>query len=162
MKQSLHIKGQSFARWIVLGLCACWLLGATWLTISQPAPVTNAYSSYAAQLAKCRTKLTSQARYDCTSQIMLEKENSIFNKVMMIVLPPLGLLISYVLVIRVVTRRREEAASRANAAASRKRMQEWNKFIGDIKAGKAQYKPETFLDRSGKPIALPPHLAKRR
>lgn len=163
MKTILRIEKHHVAKWVAAVLGAGWIVGASWFAFIQTAPVTNSYASYERQLAKCRALPTSQTRYDCTSQLMLAKDNKIFNKVLVILLPPLGLLAGYLGLGTMLASQRDRKKNSAARAASQKRLAEWRGFLRDIKSGIAtSQKEEIFLDNSGRPIATPPHLARRR
>jgi hypothetical protein len=147
------------------------MLGAIWFVFLQTPPSPNSYFSYERQLARCHTKSTSQARYDCASQLMLAKDNAIFEKTLVVLVPPLWLFGAFVVVDRIVRRRQEEKKNRAAIAASHERMAEWHEFLRRIKSGaesEAKSGAATAralkapIGRPGHPIGTPSPLAKKR
>lgn len=142
-----------------------WILGASWFVFVQPAsPVPNSYFSQDSKLAKCRQLRTSEARYQCTSEAMLAKDNADFNRTFIIILlPPLALLIGYLGVTRVVITHHDRVKSRAAHIASQRRMAEWRGHLNEIKAGLATRQSEDLLlTASERPSGTPTHLARRR
>jgi hypothetical protein len=119
--------------------------------------------SYDKQIAKCRTLPSSEARYNCTSQIMLAKDNTSFNKTLIILSPPLALLFGYFGVTRAVTARRERIKTQRALAASRRRMDEWRAYLRDIKSGAATRRTEdVFMQGTERPSETPTHRAKKQ
>lgn len=163
MKRVLRIEWHHFARWLLVVLGAGWMVGATWSLFFQTTLPPNSYFSYERQLANCRTKQTSQARYDCTSQLMLSKDNAIFKKTLIVLVPPLWVFGAYLVVNRIIQRRQEEKKSRAAVAASHKRMAEWQEFLRSIKSeAAAAQKQKAPAAAPVRPIATPSPLAKRQ
>lgn len=127
MKTRSHFKLRQIVKWSLAVICLGWMLGAIWFLFLQPTPTYygNSYNSQQAKLAKCRTLLSSEARYQCTSSLMLSRDNAIFNQALVVVLPVFGLVIGYLGVTRIYAAHRERVRSRSAVAASRKRMAEW-------------------------------------
>jgi TRAP-type C4-dicarboxylate transport system permease small subunit len=163
MGQLLQHRSEKLVRWGVMALCAGWILFAGWASVSSSQPVYNSYASPEQQLAKCRKLSSSQARYDCTSKIMLAQESSAFNQVMIVVLPPIALLFGYFAVINFLTARRERRERQTALAASRRRMEEWRSHMRKVKADAAAHATEvTSLRPVPRPIGTPIPLAKRQ
>lgn len=163
MKHLLKFERDKVIKWTVMVLCAGWMLGATWFAFVQSTPAPNSYVSQEKQIAKCSALTSSQARYNCTSQIMLAKDNSIFNRALIVVLPALAVLFAYFGVTRAITTHRERIKSQAALAASQRRMGEWRAYLRDLKSGAATRRTEdVFLGAGERPSGTPTHLAKRR
>lgn len=144
-------------------LCAGWALGAIWFAFVQSRPAPNAYFSYPKQLAKCREQPTSEARYNCTSRLMLAEDNAAFNNVLLIVLPPLVVLVTYFGTIRAIATHHDRIKSRHALAASRQRMEEWRRHLRDIKSGTATRHTEEIFPHSAEPPSrTPPPRARKR
>lgn len=162
MKHLLKFETDKVVKWAVMVLCAGWMAGATWFAFVTT-PVPNSYVSQDKQIAKCRALPSSEARYNCTSKIMLAKDNGTFNQTLIIVLPALAVLFAYFGITRAITTRRERIKSQQALAASRRRMDEWRTFLRDIKSGAATKRTEdVFLHATERPSGTPTHLAKRR
>lgn len=135
MKLRFHFKGRAFAKWFLTVIGAGWVLGATWFAFIQLSPMSQVvYEAQNAELAKCRKLLTSDARYQCTSKIMLARDNRVFNKTLIILLPPLGLLIGYWGVAAILGTRRDHRKDRIARDFSHQRMAEWRSHLNDMRA----------------------------
>jgi hypothetical protein len=161
MKTRFHVGTQRIVRWSLTLLGAGWIFCAAWF-LFQPTPT---YGNYGRQmLASCRNLPTSDSRYQCTSQLMLAKDNVVFNKTLIILLPPLFLLIGYVGVTKIITAQRDKRKSHAAIAASHQRMAEWRRHLNDIKAAAAASSANGTLTpiavRSAS--AIRPHPARRQ
>lgn len=163
MKHLLKFEPDKVIRWAVMVLCAGWVVGAAWFAFVQPAPAPHPYMSQQTQIAKCRALTSSEARYNCTSQIMLAQDNATFNKTLIIILPPLAVLFAYFGVTRAIAAHRERIKSQLALAASRRRLDEWRAYLRDIKSGAATRRTEeVFLHATERPSGTPTHRAKRR
>jgi hypothetical protein len=163
MKYLLKFKADKVIKWAVMVVCAGWVVGAAWSALVQSTQPPNPYMSYEQQIAKCRAPASSEARYNCTSQIMLTKDNESFNKTLTIILPPLALLFAYFGVTRALTTQRERIKSQRALAASRRRMDEWRTHLRDIKSAAATHRAEAILlHATERPSGTPSHLARRR
>ncbi len=163
MKHLLKFEADKIIQWAVMVLCVGWMAGATWFAFVQSAPAPNSYVSQEIKIAKCQALASSQARYNCTSQIMLAQDNSVFNRALIVVLPALAVLFAYYGVTRAITAHRERIKSQAALAASHRRMGEWRAYLRDIKSGAATRRTEdVFLGATERPSGTPTHLAKRR
>ena len=73
-----HFKLRQIVKWSLAVLSLGWMIGAIWVLFIQPSPANlygSSYNSQAAKLAKCRTLMSSEARYQCTSSLMLARDN---------------------------------------------------------------------------------------
>lgn len=146
MKTAFHFDARKFAKWCLAVLTSGWVLGSTWFVFMQPAqPVYRPYGSPESKLAKCRTLPTSETRYQCTARLMLAKDNTIFNKTLIILLPPFAVLIGYMAVMKVVATHRDRVKEREAHIASRRRLAEWRNHLNEVKANTRQTE-DVFLD----------------
>lgn len=162
MKLNFHFKGRKLAKWSLTALGAVWMLGATWFAFIQPDPMAQMLSeAKKKELAQCRRLPTSDARYQCTSKIMLAKDNRIFNQTLIILLPPLGLLIGYWGVARLVATRSDRKKSQTAHDYSQQRMAEWRSHLNKMRADleTQQKKAAIAAQRASETL---PHRARRR
>lgn len=138
MKSVLQVNRPGFAKWLLIVLGAGWLIGAGWFELTRPAPYSSPYFSYESQLEKCRARPSSESRYTCTSQLMLARDNRIFQQMAVVLIPPLLMLIGYLSVLRIAAARQERARQRASRAAAQKRMAEWRNKLRETSASAGQ------------------------
>ena len=167
MQQLITFKRRDIARWLLAVVCGGWLIGATWhVAVSRdgyiPLDGTNAYMPYQRQLAACNELRTSQAKYDCTSKLMLARDRSLFNRILIVLLPPLGLLAIVGGIVFTIRLRRErerqrlvrEAYNAQLTAYREKRAAEQAEIASGVR------KEELFLDDDGKLVQPPAHLSR--
>lgn len=172
MKIRFRFRPRQIVKWSLAVLSLGWMIGAIWVLYVQPSPTSNVYgSSYnspQARLAKCRTLMSSEARYQCTSTVMLERDNAIFNQSLIVAAPVFGLLLVYLAVTRLYAAHRERVRSRFAIAASRKRMAEWRRQVKAAAAAAAAPQSESAPlapepVRSARPSgAIPPRPSRRQ
>jgi hypothetical protein len=171
MKIRFRFRPRQIVKWSLAVLSLGWMIGAIWVLFIQPSPTSNVYgSSYnspQARLAKCRTLMSSEARYQCTSSIMLERDNAVFNQSLIVVLPVFGLVMVYLSVTRLIAAHKERVKSRLAIAASRKRMAEWRRQKAAAAAAAAAQPMATTLAPAripaGRPSgAIPPRPSRRQ
>lgn len=117
---------------VLISLCVAWVVGTAWFAFQPETPI-NSYASYERQLANCKKLSSSQARYDCTSKLMLGKESTTFGKVVTILAPPLLLMIGYVSLRRLAWSWQDQTKRRAARDASQQRMTEWHNHVSKLK-----------------------------
>lgn len=162
MKIRLRFKLRQIVKWSLAVIALGWMIGATWVLFIQPTPTYySAYNSPQAKLAKCRTLMSSEARYQCTSSLMLAKDNAVFNQALVIVLPAFGLMIAYLGVTRFYTAHRERVRSRSAIVASRKRMAEWRRQKAAAAQAAAEAVAAAEAAERARISALPAGLAAR-
>lgn len=174
MKIRFRFRPRQIVKWSLAVLSLGWMIGALWVLFIQPSPTSNVYgSSYnspQARLAKCRTLMSSEARYQCTSSIMLDRDNAVFNQSLIVVLPVFGLVIAYLSVTRLITAHKERVKSRLAIAASRKRIAEWRRQKAAAEAAAAEAAAARQASRGLTPArvaarpsgAIPPRPSRRQ
>jgi hypothetical protein len=146
MNTAFHFDARKFAKWCLAVLMSGWVIGSTWFVFLQPAQlVYRSYGSQESQLAKCRDLPTSETRYQCTARLMLAKDNDVFNRTLIILLPPFAALIGYLAVMKAVATHRDRVKKREAHIASRRRLAEWRNHLNEIKAGTRQTE-DVFLN----------------
>ena len=135
MKLVFHLNGRRITKWCLTLLGLGWMLLATWMTFIQPSPMAQVvYESEKSGLAQCRKQSSSDARYQCTSKILLARENLKFNKIMLILLPPLGLMICYLGLASIIKLHRNRMKGQAAQNFSQQRMAEWRSHLNEMRA----------------------------
>jgi len=164
MKIRFHFNLRQIVKWSLAVLALGWMTGALWFLFIQPSGY-NTYNSQQSKLARCRAYTTSEARYQCTSELMLAKDNAIFYQSLVVVLPAFGLMVGYLGVTRALMAHRERVRSRSAVDASRKRLAEWRRQLKEAKAAAAK-QANGALAPVPVPVrpsgAIPPPPAKKR
>jgi hypothetical protein len=167
MQQLIRFERRDIARWLLAVVCGGWLIGASSyvVTLRQthvPLDAAGAYMPYERQLAACKELRTSQAKYDCTSDLMLRRDRSLFNDVLIVLAPPLALLGLVGSVVFSVRLRRERERERMARAAYQAQMDAYREKLAaeeaEIAAGVR--KEEMFLDDDGNLVEPPSRLSR--
>lgn len=169
MSELFTFERRDLLRWLLAVVCGSWLLGATLHVINSsrtdvPLDGTNFYMPYERQLAACNELRTSQAKYDCTSKLMLGRDRSLFAKILIVLVPPIALVgaVGFIAFARRVRRDREH--QRAAHEAYQAQMVAYREKIAAEEAEIASgvRKEEMFLDDDGNLVAAPAHLSRWR
>ena len=169
MTEFITFERRDLLRWALAVLCCGWLVGATLHVINitktdVPLGGANSYMPYERQLAACNELRTSQAKYDCTSRLMLRRDRSLFAKILIVLLPPLVLVgaVGFIGFARRV--QRERAQQRAAQEAYQTQMAAYRAKIAAEEAEIASgvRKQEMFLDDDGNLVEPPAHLSRWR
>jgi hypothetical protein len=169
MTELITFERRDLLRWALAVLCCGWLFGATLHVINitkteVPLDGANSYMPYERQLAACNELRTSQAKYDCTTRLMLGRDRSMFTKILIVLLPPLALIgtVGFIGFARRVRREREQ--QRAAREAYQTQMAAYRAKVAaeeaEIAAGVR--KQEMFLDDDGNLVEPPAHLSRWR
>jgi hypothetical protein len=169
MIELITFERRDLLRWALAVVCGGWLVGATLYAINisktdVPLDGANSYMPYERRLAACNELRTSQAKYDCTTRLMLGRDRSLFAKILIVLLPPLTLVGAVGSISLARRLRRERAEQRAAREAYQTQMAAYRAKVAaeeaEIAAGVR--KQELFLDDDGNLVEPPAHLARWR
>jgi len=167
MTELITFERRDLLRWALAVLCGGWLVGATWHVIDitksdVPLDGANSYMPYERQLAACNELRSSQAKYDCTTRLMLGRDRSLFAKILIVLLPPLALVgtVGFVGFARRV--RDDRAQQRAAREAYQAQMDAYREKLAAEEAEIASgvRKEEMFLDDDGNLVEPPSRFAR--
>ncbi|MFN4281701.1 MAG: hypothetical protein ACK4NA_03575 [Alphaproteobacteria bacterium] len=167
MQQLLKFDRRDIGRWLLAVVCGGWLIGATWhvATTRQayiPVDGANSYMPYERQLAACNERRGSQAKYDCVSELMLWRDRNLFQQILIVILPPLGLAGLIGGIAMAVRLRRERERERLAREAYAAQMEAYRAKLAaeeaEIAAGVR--KEEMFLDDDGNLVEPPSRFAR--
>jgi len=167
MQQLIRFERRDIARWLLAVVCGGWLVGASWhvATLRQthvPLDGAGSYMSYERRLAACNELRTSQAKYDCTSRLMLGRDRGLFNHVLLVLVPPLallGLVGGVLFTIRLRHDRKRERLARAAYQAQMDAYRE-KRAAEDAEIAAGVRKEEMFLDDDGNLVEPPSHFSR--
>ena len=166
MKQLISFERREVVRWLLFVLCGSWLFGATLYVTSGSSRLlldgSNAYMSYDRRLAACNELRTSQAKYDCTSSLMLGRDRSVFNKILIVVVPPLALVSVLGFLAFAVHVRQERERQRIAHGLFHAQMENYREKLAREEAAIASgvRKEEKFLDEDGNLVEPPSRFAR--
>lgn len=167
MTELFTFERRDVLRWALAVLCGGWLVGATLYVVSLSKTGVqldgvNSYMPYERQLAACNELRTSQAKYDCTTKLMLGRDRSLFSKILIVLVPPLILVGAAGFVGFAVRVRRDREQQRAAHAAYQAQMQAYRDKVAAEEAEIASgvHKEEMFLDDDGNLVEPPSRFAR--
>lgn len=167
MQQLIRFERRDIARWLLAVVCGGWLIGASSyvVTLRQthvPLDAAGAYMPYERQLAACKELRTSQAKYDCSSQLMLRRDRGLFNQILLVVLPPLALLGAVGGIVLAIRLRQDRERQRLAREAYNAQMIAYREKLAaeeaEIAAG--VHKEELFLDDDGNLVEPPSRFSR--
>lgn len=169
MSELITFERRDLLRWLLAVLCGGWLVGATLYVVDTsrsdvPLDGANFYMPYERRLAACNELRSSQAKYDCTSKLMLGRDRSLFAKILIVLAPPITLVgaVGFIGFAHRVRRDREQ--QRAAHEAYQAQMAAYREKIAAEEAEIASgvRKEEMFLDDDGNLVEAPAHLSRWR
>lgn len=161
----MTFNGRKIVKFSLIALSVCWVALSTWYVFVLIRPMTQVYlEQHQTELAKCRKLPTSDAKYQCTSKLMLSKDHSIFGQVLLILGPPFGLLIGYWGVGRLIARHHARLKSQHARDFSQQRMAEWRSHLSDMRSAlETQQKAAARASRiAAKSSGSPPPRARKQ
>lgn len=167
MQQLLRFERRDIGRWLLAVVCGGWLIGATWHVAATrqthiPLDGANAYVPYERQLAACKELRGSQAKYDCVSNLMLWRDRSLFQQILLVILPPLGLagLVSGIALALRLRRERERQRLAREAYAAQMDAYRAKRAAEEAEIAAGVRKEELFLDDDGNLVEPPSRFAR--
>lgn len=153
---------QWLAKFSLAMIWSWWMLAAFWFAFVEQSPLERLYpaqphkieAAHNEKLAQCRRLPTSDARYQCTSKVMLAKDNALFDKVIVLLMPVLALPLGYFGLRRILSTSPEQAKRHAAREFSRQRMAAWRANLDSMKAELAMNQT-TAPARRGPPAVRP-------
>lgn len=169
MTELFTFERRDVVRWLLAVICGGWLVGATMHVVSLsrsnvPLDGANSYMPYERQLAACNELRTSQAKYDCTTRLMLGRDRSVFSKILIVLVPPVALIGAvgfFGFVVRVRRDRAHQLAARDAYHAQLTAYRE-KRAAEEAEIASGVHKEEMFLDDDGNLVEAPAHLTRWR
>ena len=156
---------RKIVKFSLMALSVCWVALSTIYVFVLIRPMTQVYlEQHHTELARCRKQPTSDAKYQCTSKLMLSKDHNVFAQVLLVLGPPFGLLIGYWGVGKLITRHHERIKSQHARGLSQQRMAEWRSHLSDMRSSlEAQQKAAARAGRiAAKSSESPPPRARKQ
>ncbi len=169
MQELFKFERRDVVRWFLAVVCGGWLIGATLFVVNDnaadvPLDGAGSYMPYERRLAACNELRGSQAKYDCTSRLMLGRDRGLFSEILIVLVPPFGL-VTLVGAIAFWLRLREDRENQRLAReAYAAQMNEYRakRAEEDAEIASGVHKEEMFLDDDGNLVAPPERLARWR
>lgn len=165
--QLIRFERRDILRWALAVVCGGWLIGASLFVIHEsandmPLDASGKFMPYEQRLAACNDLRGSQAKYDCSSALMLGRDRSLFAKILVVLLPPLALVGAVGGVGFALRVRRDRETQRRAREAYAAQMEDYRakRAAEEAEIAAGVRKEELFLDDEGNLVEPPSRFAR--